>query len=524
MSRVLVAAIIASGGLIAGGSASVASTTTVSITSRLDPATLTVTRGDTVVWHNDHGIRHRIESTSGPAEFKSDDLDPGATFAVTFAVTGTYRYLDHRDEDNPAYWGTVTVVAPGGGASDPAAGTPPAPTPPPATPAPPRSAQVGMADRTFAPGSVTIAAGGSMQWTNNDDDSHTVSATAGAFDSGILSPGRSFSHTFPAPGSFAYFCQIHPDMRGTVSVVAPAGVTPSTSPPPPSSPTPPATGATSPAPPSAAPGATAREVVMIDLDYSPRAVSAAAGDTITWVNRGRAVHTATADGPAFDSGLVAPEGRFTFRASTPGTFAYHCTVHPSMRGTVTVVGRGNPSPAVVAPTVAAASATPASSPGPPAASEPAGVSAPAPASVAIEDFEFSPPRVRVAAGGEVTWTNTGAAPHTATADDQSFDSGILSPQGSFSRRFDVPGTYDYVCLVHPNMVGVVEVGTAVGAGPESAGGPPVGTTVLAAADAAAPGGNDGRMVWVPVFVVAVLFSALAWAGFGPPPSRAEQHR
>jgi plastocyanin len=284
---------------------------------------------------------------------------------------------------------------------------------------------------------------------------------------------------------------------------------------------------------------TAREVAMIDLDFSPRAVSAAAGDTITWVNRGSAIHTATAEGAAFDSGIVAPGGRFTFSAATPGIFAYHCAIHPSMRGTVTVVARDGPSPAVVAPAVTAA--VPSSSPGgAPAPSTPGTAAAadPVSASVSILDFEFSPARVRVAAGGEVTWTNEGAAPHSATARDRSSNSGILSPQGIFSRRFDTPGAYEYVCLVHPGMVGVVEVGTVVAgavldapglpvvpAGTDSPGGgagtPGATESALPATGVAAVGGDAGQFLWVPVLLAVLIFGALAWAGFGPSPVDAD---
>jgi plastocyanin len=271
---------------------------------------------------------------------------------------------------------------------------------------------------------------------------------------------------------------------------------------------------------------------MIDFDFSPRVVSAAPGDTITWLNRGSAIHTATADGRAFDSGIVSPGGRFTFRPLTSGTFAYSCTVHPSMRGTVTVVARGGPAPAVVAPTVTPAHPAPPSPPAAPA-SGPVGDAPPASASVGILDFEFSPPRVRVAVGGEVTWTNQGAAPHTATDRNQSYDSGMLAPQGTFIRRFDNAGTYDYICLVHPNMVGVVEVGavtggardvpdapvvtTGTGSGPESAAAPPSETATAALAAGVTDVNGGGRFVWVPFVVVLFIFGALGWANFGPPP-------
>jgi plastocyanin len=102
----------------------------------------------------------------------------------------------------------------------------------------------------------------------------------------------------------------------------------------------------------------------------------------------------------------------------------------------------------------------------PAASSPAGAataaSAPtaqkaASASVTIVDFSFSPGSVSVAVGDTVTWSNTGQAPHTATADDGSFDTGTVNPGGSASHRFTQPGTFSYVCTIHPNMHGTVRV-------------------------------------------------------------------
>lgn len=79
------------------------------------------------------------------------------------------------------------------------------------------------------------------------------------------------------------------------------------------------------------------------------------------------------------------------------------------------------------------------------------------ASVAIVDFAFDPGSVSVDVGGTVSWTNQGAAPHTVTADDGSFDSGQLAPGGSFSFTFNTPGTVSYHCTIHPNMVGSVTV-------------------------------------------------------------------
>lgn len=90
--------------------------------------------------------------------------------------------------------------------------------------APPASAAqhaVQIADSAFAPATVTVAAGGSVTWTNVDDRPHTATADGGAFDSGNLNSGQSFTTTFATPGTFTYICAYHPEMRATV-VVTPA--------------------------------------------------------------------------------------------------------------------------------------------------------------------------------------------------------------------------------------------------------------------------------------------------------------
>jgi plastocyanin len=75
----------------------------------------------------------------------------------------------------------------------------------------------------------------------------------------------------------------------------------------------------------------------------------------------------------------------------------------------------------------------------------------------IIDFAFSPATITIHAGDTVTWTNTGKQPHTATADNNSWDTGILRPGQSGSHTFSTPGTYSYYCIVHPFMKGTVVV-------------------------------------------------------------------
>ena len=73
------------------------------------------------------------------------------------------------------------------------------------------------------------------------------------------------------------------------------------------------------------------------------------------------------------------------------------------------------------------------------------------------DFEFSPPAVTIATGGKITWINQGQAPHDATADDDSFGTGTIDPGKLKAETFDEPGTYSYICTIHPQMTGTIEV-------------------------------------------------------------------
>ena len=79
------------------------------------------------------------------------------------------------------------------------------------------------------------------------------------------------------------------------------------------------------------------------------------------------------------------------------------------------------------------------------------------AEVEIEDFAYSPDPVTIEEGGKVTWKNRDSAPHTATAEDGSFDTGTIEEDKLKSETFKEPGTYTYVCSIHPQMHGTVEV-------------------------------------------------------------------
>ncbi|HEV2857803.1 MAG TPA: cupredoxin domain-containing protein [Solirubrobacterales bacterium] len=77
--------------------------------------------------------------------------------------------------------------------------------------------------------------------------------------------------------------------------------------------------------------------------------------------------------------------------------------------------------------------------------------------VQIVEFSYEPDPVVVQAGGKVIWQNEDTAPHTATADDGSFDTGTIENGKIGSATFKEAGTFTYFCEIHPTMHGTVEV-------------------------------------------------------------------
>jgi plastocyanin len=73
-----------------------------------------------------------------------------------------------------------------------------------------------------------------------------------------------------------------------------------------------------------------------DFSFRPGRLEIRAGTTITWTNRGQVAHTVTADDRSFDSGNIEPGERRSLTFSQSGTFPYHCTPHPFMRGVIVV--------------------------------------------------------------------------------------------------------------------------------------------------------------------------------------------
>jgi plastocyanin len=79
---------------------------------------------------------------------------------------------------------------------------------------------------TFTPQRVTVKAGTTVTWTNQDDIPHTVSSATKAFRSKALDTGDKFSFTFMTAGVYEYFCSLHPHMTGTIVVEGATGGNP----------------------------------------------------------------------------------------------------------------------------------------------------------------------------------------------------------------------------------------------------------------------------------------------------------
>jgi plastocyanin len=80
------------------------------------------------------------------------------------------------------------------------------------------TAEVKIDNFTFGPQTITVPAGTTVTWTNKDDIPHTSVSTEGVFKSKVLDTDEKFSYTFTKPGTYPYYCTIHPKMTGQIVV------------------------------------------------------------------------------------------------------------------------------------------------------------------------------------------------------------------------------------------------------------------------------------------------------------------
>jgi len=90
------------------------------------------------------------------------------------------------------------------------------------------------------------------------------------------------------------------------------------------------------APATAAAPVPADAVTILNFAFGPQAVTVKAGSTVHWMNHDTEAHTVTSNAGAFGSPVLQPGAGYSFTFTKPGTYRYHCTIHPFMTGTVTV--------------------------------------------------------------------------------------------------------------------------------------------------------------------------------------------
>jgi plastocyanin len=332
-------AAIAAAPILAHDSASGAPDVTITIGDGLSDRDVRVEVGAIVRFVNRDDDRHRMRSRSGDRGFDTGNLEPGEAYQVRLSAAGTYTYLDDRERDDTDYHGRIRVTR--------------APTNAATAASPGASATVTIGDRVFEPAETSITVGGTVTFRNVDSDEHTATSTgaAGGIDSGVLSPDATHDETFPEAGTFEFLCAIHPDMRGTIRVVAGTAARAST-PPPSATPDQDPTPASSPTPaPSSVTAPTIEPVDIVDLAFEPAALELPAGTAVLWTNTGAAPHTVSAEDGSFDSGTLQPGSTFERTFTTPGTYAYLCQIHPEMTGTIEILAP-DPEPPAAAPAAA----------------------------------------------------------------------------------------------------------------------------------------------------------------------------
>ncbi len=78
--------------------------------------------------------------------------------------------------------------------------------------------QIVIDDFDFAPATLTVPVGTTITWTNRDDEAHTVNSVTDIFKSSPMDTDEKFSFKFTAPGTYPYYCKLHPHMKGQIVV------------------------------------------------------------------------------------------------------------------------------------------------------------------------------------------------------------------------------------------------------------------------------------------------------------------
>ena len=176
-------------------------------------------------------------------------------------------------------------------------------------------------------------------------------------------------------------------------------------------------------------------------DYEPDVAHVPKGDIVEWTNADTVVHTVTSSldfGDTFNSNMINAGEKFALDTSklASGEYEYMCVVHPWMISTL-IIEEPKEDVKVVIPQGAGTQQN--------------------------GQIYFEPEVIRVPVGTTIVWENTDNAIHTVTSGNPEggangiFDSDIIAAGDSFKFAFNAPGKEDYFCIVHPWMIGSVEI-------------------------------------------------------------------
>ena len=176
-------------------------------------------------------------------------------------------------------------------------------------------------------------------------------------------------------------------------------------------------------------------------DYSPDRAIVTQGDTVEWINVDVAPHTVTSAedyGETFDSSLISAGETFTLDTTNLeiGEYEYLCIVHPWMIATLVIEAPKEATKILI----------------------PVGAAIPEEGQIFYE-----PETIKITTGTTIEWVNKDAAMHTATSGsptsgpDEVFDSEILNVDDTYQFTFVDAGNYDYYCILHPWMLGTINV-------------------------------------------------------------------
>ena len=141
-------------------------------------------------------------------------------------------------------------------------------------------------------------------------------------------------------------------------------------------------------------------------------------------------------------------------------------------------------------------------------------------SVTISDFQFTPATITIHVGDTVTWTNHGPSAHTATANNGSFNTGVLQKGHSASHTFTTAGTFTYICQIHPFMHGTVVVlaNTTSTTTPKTTTTPasttPATTTPASTTPSSTTSATAGQLPMTGFAVTAILLAGVLLTGLG----------